>query len=228
MENTKFYVKDCALATIATGIKAQNLSEFRDKLAVIHQGSIYYHFWRSLLHSTFEYRNYYNDFSYWAHYHLHDDFLAERLELVNPAEFASIEELRRGLLDIVDDRLDEQEMIPWARRGESFTFIRSKIVVFNTPYTLNVPHDMVNLISKLSRSSIFYHFIDARRRTPDSSDDFSNWLKSFGNEYENLITAFHQIDPYFIPLSDLQQKLLHSVTNFFLESLKENSGGATP
>ena len=38
------FVKDCALVTIATGKKAQNLKEMREHLLNIHLGSVYHHF----------------------------------------------------------------------------------------------------------------------------------------------------------------------------------------
>ncbi len=39
-----FFIKDCALVTIATGKKAQNLKEMREHLLNIHLGSVYHHF----------------------------------------------------------------------------------------------------------------------------------------------------------------------------------------
>ncbi len=44
-----FFIKDCALVTIATGQKAQNLKELRNRLLTIHLGSIYHHFWGGTL-----------------------------------------------------------------------------------------------------------------------------------------------------------------------------------
>ena len=49
-----FSVKDCALVTIATGKKAQNLKEMREHLLNIHLGSVYHHFWGGLLRPRFD------------------------------------------------------------------------------------------------------------------------------------------------------------------------------
>ena len=35
-------------------------------------------------------------------------------------------------------------------------------------------------VPNMSVGSIFYHFIDARRRSPEMMDDFRTWLRSYG------------------------------------------------
>ncbi len=201
-----FYVKDCALAAIATGERAQNLLDLRDKLRTIHVGCIYYHFWGGRLRPQFEHPEYHNDFAAWAHRSLRDDILSERLGIINPTDYKDMEELRHEVLDIVEERLDEKEMVPWTTRDQRFHFVRSKIIVFDTPHQIDQPQDLVKAIPTLSLSSLFYHLIDATRRTPERIDDFSFWLKSFGEAYEPLIGAIREIDIYFLSLTELKQK----------------------
>ncbi len=214
--DTFFYVKDCALAPIATGIQAQNLNEFRDRIAIIHPGCIFFHFWGSRLRTSIESVEFNNDFSFWSHNFLHDDTLAERLEILDPTEYQDIEKLRHEILEIIDNRLDELEYIPWARREHKFHFIRSRIVVFNTPYKIEQPSELIKILPLMSRSSIFYHFIDARRRTPNGEDDFTSWLKVLPQNYDNLIFQLKKVDPFFISLSALQHKLTDIFSEFFL------------
>ena len=52
--NIPFAVKDCALITMATGIKVQTLREFASALKDIPLGSIYHHFWGRLLQPLFD------------------------------------------------------------------------------------------------------------------------------------------------------------------------------
>lgn len=218
MAENLFHLKDCSLASIATGIKARSLIELRDKLSDIHPSSIYFHFWGGRLRTAFEHREYLNDFCIWVHYHLHDDILAERLALLNPQEYSSMEDLRTDLIELIDDRLDEREFIPWAKSEEEFHFIRSQIVIFETRHLISKPRDLIHVIPLLSRSSLFYHFIDAARRTPNGVDDFSMWLEGFQGEYNQLIEEISKIDPYLIQLSDLQKKLEAIFTTYFLEN----------
>ena len=71
-----FSVKDCALVTIATGKKAQNLKEMREHLLNIHLGSIYHHFWGGLLRPRFDDPEYNNDFAEWVRHALQDNIHA--------------------------------------------------------------------------------------------------------------------------------------------------------
>lgn len=210
MESTPlncFEIKDCTLAVIATGIKAQTLLDFRDRLLTIRPSCTYFHFWGGRLSTSFEYREFRNDFSHWAHQSLHDDILAERLELLDPCEYNTMEDLNNEIIEIVNDRIDEIEWIPWAKSDEQFHFMESKIIVFQTRHKLTKPEELVTVIPKMTHSSLFYHFIDSVRRTPEKIDDFSLWLKQSPEQYKDLIEALRHIDPYYISLSDLQNKL---------------------
>ena len=202
-----FALKDCALIAIATGKQAMTLKELRDNLATINSNSIYHHFWGSLLEPRFEEREYNNDFASWARRGLHDDKLAERLAMVDPSVCSNLEALRQELLDIIEERLDESEYLPWMLATEPFEFIRAQIVVFDTDMRVERPEQLGELMPHLSTSSIFYHFIDARRRLSDGNDDFSCWLASFDGLYHELLTELACIDPYFETLSELRQQL---------------------
>lgn len=215
MNREPFFVKDCALITIATGKRAQNLREMRDILHAIHPGSIYHHFWGGLLRARFDDPQYNNDFAVWSHYALHDDILAERLAVIDPTDYEDLEDLRVKLLDIIEQRLDEVERPSWTKPDEQFHFTRSQIVVFDTHKEIVRPSDLVDIIPKLSLGSIFYHFIDARRREPWGTDDFRAWLSDCGSEYHSLCDQLAGIDPYFLTLMELRSQLSAVFSNFF-------------
>ena len=203
-----FAVKDCALISIATGKEAQNLRELSDRLETIHSGCIYYHFWGGMLRPSFDEPEYQNDFAAWAWRSLHDSRLAERLAIIDPNYYKDIEELRRELMDVIEERLAESEFVPWARSGQRFKFIRSQIVVFDTGIRIEHPGELRDRIPKMSLGSIFYHFIDARRRTKDGKNDFVQWFLSFNRGiYDDLIKRINSIDPYFTTLSALRNDL---------------------
>ncbi|MGW8207469.1 MAG: DUF5752 family protein [Syntrophobacteria bacterium] len=202
-----FAVKDCALIAIATGERAHNLRELRDRLETTRPGCIYHHFWGGLLRPSFDDPEYQNDFAVWAYHGLHDRFLAERLALIDPTELADMEELRRELIEIIEERLDENELVPWASAHQQFHFIHSQIVVFDTRIRLTKPEQLKEYIANLTVGSIFYHFVDARRRTANRSDDFSEWLKGFGNSYNRLLEQIAALDPYFKSLTELRSQL---------------------
>jgi hypothetical protein len=206
-----FVVKDCALAVLATGQRAQSLRELRDRLDVISPDSVYHHFWGRLLRPAFENPEFVNDFAAWAHHGLRDEPLAERLAVIDPTEFEDLEALRQELIDVIEARLDEHEAPAWAPRDRQFHFMSSQIVVFDTHQRLATPEALAAAVSGMSLGSVFYHFIDARRRTPDGRDDLRVWLEGFGPDLAPLSDALAGVDPYFSPLSRTRDVLAEVV-----------------
>lgn len=207
MDNQKINIMDCALIAVATGVKAQNLRELRDQIRDIHQGCLYHHFWGHLLHPHFDDREFQNDFAVWAKRDMHDAKIAEKLSSIDPNRFNDLEDLRKEVVEILEERLSESEYVPWAKPGNEFHFIRSQTVVFDTGESYNDPQHLIDVIPGMSLGSIFYHFIDARRRTPESRNDFSTWLAGFGDKYQALMEDLNNIDPYFTTLTELREEM---------------------
>ncbi|MGC9314238.1 MAG: DUF5752 family protein, partial [bacterium] len=195
-----------------TGERARTLREMRDRLEDIDAGSIYYHFWGALLRPGFSEPEFNNDFASWARHSLHDGKTAERLAVVDPMEFANIEELRRELIEVIEDRLYEEDSFSASKRDQEFNFITSQIVVFDTGKRLHTPKELALAIPQMSVSSVFYHFIDARRRTDNALDDFSAWLNGW-DEYGDIIQQIANVDPYFGTLVELRDNLAEIFKN---------------
>ncbi len=215
-----FRVRDCALVALATGLSAQNLREFRDGLQRVHEGSIYHHFWGRFLQPQFDEPEYNNDFASWIYHGLHEKALAERLSVIDPTEYEDISSLREDILERVEERLDETEFVAWARVDEQFHFVRSQIVVLDTGKIIEQPEGLAKAVSEMSLGSIFYHFIDARRRTPEKIDDFSAWLLGWGEKYDTLRYSLMAIDPFFSSLKELRR----IITSAALLHLGEEAG----
>lgn len=204
---SSFVIKDCALIALATGVRAQNLKELRDHLKTVAGSSLYYHFWGGLLHPGFEEREYGNDLGEWARHCLHDASLAERLAVIDPSSFEDTETMRQALLDVVEERLEEDSANRWTPVDRQFQFIRSQIVVFDTGHTVQQPEQLAEVVPGLSLGSIFYHFIDARQRLPQGGDDFRAWLSTWGERYTEVCQGLAAIDPYFSSLSELREQI---------------------
>ena len=209
-----FSVKDCALIAIATGKQDYTLSELRNDLQDVSLDSIYYHFWGGLLQARFEEREFNNDFAGWSRHHLHDNRLAERLAVIDPTDYADLEELRRDMLDVIEEHLDSEAAVSWQRATRPFEFVRSQIVVFDTHRRLQQPAELAEVMPRLSPSSIFYHFIDAHRRLA-GNDDFRLWLSAFDSQYDNLCQDLAGVDPYFGSLSELRDQLTNIFKKYF-------------
>ncbi len=212
-----FVVKDCTLVQISTGIKAQSMRDLREGIAQVDPDCIYYHFWGNKVAPSFEEHEYNNDFARWVKKELNDILLAEKLAVVDPSEYESIEDLREELIDIIDHRLDELDFPPVSKYDRQFHFIKGFVVVFDTYRRIKEPRDMCIEIPKMSVGSIFYHFIDARRRNESGLDDFRLWLLDKGDEYASLVKRISEIDPFFKPLTDIREELASLFRDFFME-----------
>ncbi len=210
-----FVVMDCALATVATGRRAQTLRELRDILRDIHPGSVYHHFWGTLLRPQSTSREYNNDFADWCRASLHDNRIAERLAVIDPADYSDMEALRQELIEVIDERLDETEMVLFAQSDQQFQFVRAIIVQFDTHKRIKHPRELVAELPQLSVGSIFYHFVDARRREPIAVDDFRTWLQGLGPQYNPLCDSLAEIDPYFDSLYVLRERITEAFARFF-------------
>jgi hypothetical protein len=206
-EVPRFRVKECDLVRIATGVRAMNLRELRDGIARVHRGSVYHHFWGRLLEPTFDEPEYSNDFASWAFRALNEKAVAERLSMINPADYDDLEQLRQDLLDTIEAALDDHGYIAWSRADQQFHFRRSQLIVVDTGLSVDTPEQLGSVLPSLSEQSVFYHFIDARRRTEQGWDDFRTWLSCFGERYSGLIERIGAVDPFFSSLWQMRRTL---------------------
>ncbi len=200
-------IKDCTVTALATGEDARTLRELRDRLREVPDGCLYYHFWGRLLRPVYEVREFQNDFANWAAFQLRDRVLAERLALVDPADYPGPLELKEELIEIVEERLGEDRHAGVRAADEAFHFLHAELVAFDTHRQVETPEGLVSLCPDLSPSSVFYHFVDARQRNPDGRDDFQRWLEAFGGPYEGICQRLQQVDVYFSTLDELRDEL---------------------
>jgi len=212
--NIAFEVKDCVLIAIATGRRALNLRELREHILTVEADCLYHHFLGGRLRPRFDDPEYNNDFAAWASRGLHDEKLAERLSVLDPF-VDDMENLRLSLVDIIEDRLDETEYLMLSRTDNQFYFITSKLVIFDTNLRLREPNELTTAVPQMSIGSIFYHFIDARRRTPDGLDDFRTWLKGYGSIHEKLCDQLATVDPFFPTLTQLRDQFTEIFSDYF-------------
>ncbi len=209
-----FVIKDCALISMATGLRAGNLSEFKATLALAPLECVYHHFWGALLHTQFDDPEFKNDFAVWVYRELRDDVLAEMLAVLDPADYADLGDLRSDIIELIEQRLEQKEWLAWVPAVRPFYFLRSQIVVFDTGKRADSVEELAELMPELSAGSVFYHVIDARRRSPVGCDDFSAWLVGLGEEYAPLCHSLAEIDPYFGSLTDLRWQLVEAFRTF--------------
>jgi hypothetical protein len=208
----EFEVMDCVLLTRMSGLPpAINLRELRDRIATCHSDVIYHHFCETTLAPSFDYPDYRNHFAVWAKHGLGDEILAERLGIIDPYDYATIEDLRIATLEIIEERLSELSWVPWARAGHEFYFMKAITVVFDTGERIHHPDELDSVISRMTYGSIYFHVLEARRRPPLGLDDFSAWLQSLDGDWSHFIQAITALDVTFCTLHELQEDLVRAL-----------------
>ncbi len=209
MSLTPFQIKDCGLLVRMSGLPpAINLRELRERISACKENVLFHHFCETLLRPTFDHPDYRNDFAVWVKWYLSDRVLAERLGILDPFSMHSLEELRAVTLDIIDERLSEVAVIPSATQGDEFFFLETTTVVFDTGERVTNPRDLAKAIQGMTNGSVYYHFLEARRREPVGRDDFSTWLKGEEKKNAKYIRALESIDFYFHSLNNLKEELV--------------------
>ncbi len=208
-EVSPFVVCDCALiASMGNVQPAMNLRELLHRVQICQQECLFHHFFETVLRPSFDDPEFRNDFAAWVGRVLRDRALAERLGAINPYEFTDLEELRTYTCDIIETRLSELNMIPWAPRGQELQFMKAYTVVFDSGIRIASPDQLQDALPKLTLSAIYYHFVEAYRRKPVGTDDFSFWLSRFGDNYARAVQELQLIDFYFLTLPELKQEII--------------------
>lgn len=203
-----FVVKDCALIVRTAGLPAAaNLRELRARVEACPGASLYHHFCETKLRASFDDPEYPNDLAVWCAHALHDPILAERLSVLNGFDYESWDALRADTLDILDDRLAEAPSLAWSRPDEQFEFMQAMTVVFDTGVAVSTLPAMLDALAAMDRGSVYFHYLEARRREPVGVDDFSAWLSRCEEPPVALLAALEEIDCHLLSLSELRERL---------------------
>jgi hypothetical protein len=83
-------------------------------------------------------------------------------------------------------------------------------VVFDTGIRVSRPGELAAAIGAMTGGSVYYHFLEARRRSPFGKDDFTAWL--IENDADGMnrkyVDALARIDFYFHTLVHLRGELI--------------------
>jgi hypothetical protein len=100
--------------------------------------------------------------------------------------------------------------VPQVERGHEFHFLRSRFVVFDTGVRAATPAELAAGIGRLTTGSVYFHFVEARRRPPLRVDDFSAWLAGWGPGFVEVRDKLAAIDFQLWTLGELRERLAQS------------------
>jgi hypothetical protein len=189
------------------GLRADDERELADLLAEVPPGSVHYHTHGHFLRHGFVGAPYPNDFAAWAAIQVRDRGLGERLAIVSPLDFPTLEALRDELLAILDDHLSHLSIAPRVLFGEPFEFLQSRIVEVPTGIVAADLETFRAGLVTIPASAIYFHTIEAPRRLGRAETDFAAWLRE-GLGLAETAAAFGRVDPYAGSLERLRAELL--------------------
>jgi Family of unknown function (DUF5752) len=157
--------------------RAVNLRELLEALQTCPEDSVFQHTFRTLQEHHFIRQGFSNDLAHWSLSACNEPALAEQLASVDVREFTAIEGLRRRMIEIIDEFLENHPRSGSRPAYEPFYFCAADLVVLPTPFAPDTLKGFLDGLNQVSVHSIHHHFIEARLRLHRMSNDFSNWLE---------------------------------------------------
>jgi hypothetical protein len=206
-ESPPFEFKQCVSIYKSTGKRAASLEEMRTLLAVVSDESISFHTYQHFLSGHI--LEHTNDFACWLAQTLGEKALSEHLSNIDPYSFADIGEFRRELINTIDSHLNAFPASRGALPGEEFYFGESVTLVFPAGIRVRNLAEFLIAIKYIDRSSIYYHFYEARTRLGGGIDDFSQWFEMI--DQAALAERVRIIDPFMHTLDGIRARIVDAV-----------------
>jgi hypothetical protein len=169
--------------------------------------SVFYHMHGYFLRQRWLMPTYANDFATWAAHEVGDHVLAERLAVVNPFEFATLDALREELVSVIDHHLARLSSIPRVDFGEPFYFMQSRVIGVPLGLEARTLAAFRDSLSEVDASSIYYHMVEARTRLGRRTGDFSVWMReSLG--LRELADQLGRVDTYLSSVERVRTRIL--------------------
>lgn len=204
-EPFKFY--ECIAMVKMTGRRASDIMELLEILKTISPESIFHHMHQYFLKSHIVSPEYPNDFAVWVSNELGDDSLAEGLANLNPYGYDDIEDVRGELIRIIVDHLRDCPPPSPVLPGKEFFFNEAVTIVVPTGLEAASVEELVKILKVVDRSSIYFHFYEARLRLSKKKDDFSSFLEDCLGCHP-AAAGIKALDPYMYSTEVLRDKII--------------------
>ncbi|MEW6248740.1 MAG: DUF5752 family protein [Nitrospirota bacterium] len=199
------------------GKKADDEKELAELLEEVPVDSVYFHTHSYFLRHSAIAGAYANDFAHWVVTQVRDRVLGERLAVLDPFDFPSLEELREEIISIIDDHLSRTSVVPRVIFGEPFHFNQSRIIEVPTGLQARTLSEFRNALAEVDASAIYYHMFEARIRLHREESDFSIWVRQVLG-FPDLAAKLRAINPYLGSLERLRSGLLVACDEFLAKA----------
>ncbi len=205
-----FVFTGCVEVRQALQRTASDERELMDRLEEVPAGSVFYHTHGYFLRHRPITTAYGNDFAAWVAVQVRDQALSERLAVVNPFEFPSLEALREELVTVVHDHLRRLRAVPRVESGEAFHFQQSYIVEVELGPPATTLPEFRDGVAAVDASAVYFHMVEARARLGRRSGDFAEWIRASLGHAE-LADRIERIDSYMTSLERVRARVLSLV-----------------
>lgn len=207
VDASPFVFFGCSELREILGHRARDERELMERLEQVPPDSVYYHTFSVFLRHPRMTRAYPNDFANWVAAHIRDQVLAERLAVVDPFQFSSLEELREELISIVDHHLSTLHPVPRVVFGEPFFFVQSHLIEVPTGLVARTLEEFRRCLAEVDASAIYLHALDARVRRELPGGHFAHWIRhELG--LASLAEEIARINPYLGGLEQIRGQML--------------------
>jgi hypothetical protein len=210
MEEIKpFRFRQCITILKATGEKAANLRELRDRISDVSDESIFHHVYLYFLKEQ-RFLEYTNDFAQWIGEILRERVLAERLSNIDPYTYKSLTDIRCEIVRVIEEYLHEFPKMRAVLPGDEFYFNESITLISTIGIQAKNLAEFLMAVKYVDLESIYFHFYEARIRPPEEIDDFSNWVED-ALDKKDLANKIRHIDPFMHSLEAIRQHIIELV-----------------
>lgn len=178
-----------------------------EAIETVPEGSIYLHTHGSFMRRQYIADPYPNDFASWCAVQVRDRVLGEKLGIVDPWLYMSLETLRNALVEIIDHHLAELPQIPSVVYGEPFYFMQAELIEIPLGRQARTLKEFVEIVREVDYSSLYYHTFDAMMRKQKWDGDFALWIRQ-ELEMEGLADQIAKLNPYVMTLQEMRLKIL--------------------
>ncbi len=189
------------------GLRARDERELMEQLERAPLGAVYYHTHSVFLRHQQLTGAYPNDFANWVASQVRDQVLGERLAVVDPFAFGSVEALREELVSVIDDHIATLHPVPRVVFGDPFFFIQSHVIEVPTGKEARSLGEFRQCLAEVDASSIYFHALESRVQRGHPYGDFAEWIsRALG--LSPLAEEIARINPYVGGLEDIRFRML--------------------
>lgn len=201
-ERVRFRFRSESSVMLCTPFRADSLRILLDCLERVDDSAIFYHLYAHLLRNPAFRAQHQNDFARWASEAVGEPMLAEKLAIVDPLTFGSLQSARRRLVETIGRHIGDLERVYRVPPGQEFRFIEIRSFAFPTGESASTLAELAEILPRISPESTFYHFVSGRLRRHEPLNDFSAWCRDVWNDDE-LAEEIEAVTPYRSSLDQL-------------------------